>query len=117
MSPSELSGIPVKRMILAYRFVIPNMNAIRNVQELGVVLKGARVRRGLTQMKVCRDLRIGRTLLNEIESGQAVGLGFNRLLSLLSYYGLSFRIGPKSGRPTLFDLDEENSASEQDAVR
>lgn len=98
-------------------FGISDMNnIIRSPQELGTLFKEARTRRGLTQMKVCADLRIGRTRLNEIESGKGAGLGFNRLLSLLHYYGLGFRVGPKSGRPTLLDLDEENMAAQRSGL-
>lgn len=93
------------------------MKSIRNVEELGATLKEARVRRGLTQKEVCADLRIGRTQLNEIENGRAVGLGFNRLLSLLQYYDMSLGTGPKSGRQTLLDLDEEQSISERRSRR
>ena len=64
--------------------------AIRDVETLGLVLREARMSRGLTQRDLARSLGVHQSYVAELESGKSVK-SLERLLDFIAEVGLTLR--------------------------
>jgi len=64
------------------------------LQELGYVIRKARLAKGLTQAKLAQSARISRTTMNQLENGVFPDIGVNKAQAILTALGLALRIEP-----------------------
>jgi len=83
---------------------------IRNNRDVGRILRAQRKALGYTQQYVVEQIRIGRPRLVALERGQLVeDPGFNRLMRLISLYGLAVRLVPRAS-PVLGSMEPETNS-------
>jgi transcriptional regulator with XRE-family HTH domain len=75
--------------------------------EIGLALKAARKKRGVTQEKLASRLKIGRSTLSGIENGIRTEASIRLIVSLCDHLGLKLDIKEKGPRPTYEDLLRE----------
>jgi len=76
--------------------------------DIGEKIKKERKQRGITQVKLARDLGISRTTIIQIESGTIQEIGVRKLIRILDYLGLEFQVRAAGSPPTLDELREES---------
>lgn len=64
------------------------------LQELGYVIRKARLAKGLTQAELAQSAGISRTTMNQLENGVFPDIGVNRAQAILATLGLELRVEP-----------------------
>jgi transcriptional regulator with XRE-family HTH domain len=77
------------------------------INELGVYLRSARKRAGLSQLQLAEPLGMSRATISAIESGRCTEIGAAKLLALLEMTGLEVSVRERRTRPTVDDLRAE----------
>ena len=80
------------------------------LSDLGLVLKDARKRAGLSQEQLARPVGMSRTTISALESGRCEEIGFAKLSALFDILGLDLTAAARKGRPTVDDLRAERRA-------
>jgi transcriptional regulator with XRE-family HTH domain len=75
-----------------------------NLNEIGTLLKDARVHSRRSQSELAAALGMSRATISAIEGGRCEEIGVRKLTALLESVGLELTVGPRRGRPTLDDL-------------
>lgn len=86
-----------------------------DLRELGLQLRDARHRSGLTQTQLAESLGMSRTTVSALESGRCEEIGIQKLAALLEIVGLELTVGPRRARPTIDDLRAERRREENAA--
>jgi transcriptional regulator with XRE-family HTH domain len=77
------------------------------ISEIGIQLREARKRAGLSQMQLAAPLGMSRATISAIESGRCKEIGASKLFSLLEMAGLEVTVRERRSRPTIDDLRSE----------
>lgn len=75
--------------------------------EIGEEIRKERKRRRISQEKMAKDLEMSRTTISQIESGTVQEIGVRKLIRILEYLDLEFRVRPAGVPPTLDELRSE----------
>lgn len=75
--------------------------------EIGNEIRKERKRRKISQEQMAKVLGMGRATISQIESGIVPEIGVRKLIRILDYLGLEFRVRPAGLPPTLDELRED----------
>ena len=75
--------------------------------EIGKEIRKERKRRKISQEKMAKDLEMSRTTISQIETGTVQEIGVRKLIRMLEYLNLEFRVRPAAAPPTLDELRGE----------
>jgi transcriptional regulator with XRE-family HTH domain len=75
--------------------------------EIGYKIRRERKLRHISQEKMAKDLGMGRSTISQIESGIVPEVGIRKLIRILEYLGLEFRVRLAGAPPTLDELRED----------
>lgn len=78
-----------------------------NLNEIGVLLKEARLHSRRSQAELAGVLGMSRATVSAIESGRCDEVGVRKLAALLDLVGLELTVSQRRGRPTLDDIRAE----------
>ena len=76
--------------------------------EIGSQIRKNRVDRHITQQQLAQALGMSRTTIGQIENGIVQEIGVRKLIRILEFLDLEFRVRPAGNPPTLDELHEEN---------
>ncbi len=76
--------------------------------EIGSQIRKNRVDRHITQQQLAQALGMSRTTIGQIENGIVQEIGVRKLIRILEFLDLEFRVRPAGSPPTLDELHEEN---------
>ena len=82
------------------------------ISEIGMHLRAARKRAGLSQAQLADPLGMSRSTVSAIESGRCAEIGAMKLFALLEMTGLELNVSEKRRRPTIDDLRAELRAKQ-----
>lgn len=68
------------------------------LNQVGIAIRQARKKRGLTQKHLAEACRLSRATINALEAGKVQELGFGRVSALGSFLGLAFSFSPARAR-------------------
>ncbi len=83
--------------------------------EYGDLIRQARRKAGLSQLKLARSLGMSRTTISQIESGSISEIGVRKLSTLCQRLGLELTIRPIEGLPTLQQAYERKKLERKEA--
>ena len=69
------------------------------LQELGYVIRKARLARGLSQAQLAVATGLSRTTMNQLENGVFPDIGLRKAQNILEHLGLDLRVQPAPRRP------------------
>lgn len=69
------------------------------LQELGYVIRKARLARGLSQAQLAATTGVSRTTMNQLENGVFPDIGLRKAQNILEHLGLDLRVQPVPRRP------------------
>lgn len=75
--------------------------------EIGKEIRRERKRQNISQEKMAKDMGMSRSTISQIESGTVQEIGVRKLIRILDYLGLEFRVRAAGSPPTLDELREE----------
>lgn len=78
-----------------------------NMQEIGVALRAARKKRGLTQAQLAEELGMSRATISGIETGQILEIGIRKVLRMCGSLGVELAVVERRPYPTLQELRQE----------
>lgn len=81
-----------------------------DIKELGALLKGARLAKGISQEDLSKSTLLSRSSISALESGRIVEIGIGKVMQLCSVLGLRLAVEHEQPRPTLMQLVKERSA-------
>lgn len=87
-------------------------SAYMTISEIGMHLRAARKRAGLSQAQLADPLGMSRSTVSAIESGRCAEIGAMKLFALLEMTGLELNVSEKRRRPTIDDLRAELRAKQ-----
>lgn len=74
--------------------------------DIGKEIRTERKRRKITQRTMADALAMSRSTISQIESGTVQEIGVRKVIRILEYLGLEFRVRPAGAPPTLDELRE-----------
>ena len=74
------------------------------INELGIRLREARKRAGLSQLQLAMPLGMSRATISAIESGRCKEIGITKVIALLEMTGLVLSVDARRSRPTIDEL-------------
>jgi transcriptional regulator with XRE-family HTH domain len=75
-----------------------------NIDELGSLLRTARLAQNISQETLCKDALISRATLSQFENGHLAEIGVNKIMQICSRLGLRLSLEQATQRPTLRQL-------------
>lgn len=76
--------------------------------EIGVIIRGARKVKKLSQVGLAESLGMSRATISGIETGKIAEVGVRKLMALCVALGLELNAAPRRQYPTLQELRREN---------
>lgn len=77
------------------------MGQMRNVRDVGLMIRSARREVGMTQLELSRRANVSRRWLIGIETGAIEGPDASKLFDVVRALGLSFSLGPRPPSPAV----------------
>lgn len=85
--------------------------------ELGKQVAAWRKGKKMTQAEFCEAAGISTVTLSQLENGELLELGFNKVTRVLSCVGKEFSVRDASPMPTLDELLQDNREEWEDSFR
>ena len=85
--------------------------------ELGRQVAGWRKRKKMTQTEFCEAVGLSRWTLSQLENGELLELGYNKIQRVLSCVGKELSVRDASPMPTLDELLRDNREEWEDSFR